>query len=170
MCYPVSQNIYNSPTLNFNYYFMMEITMTLLLTHCVMSIGIFQVDAMTYGDLGVAGEHGRTDRHAQWLIYFKPSDSNSTLPVDSSFNFTRLSVYRFRSINNTARPMCNQYTNEASTWFSGIKQMHKSGRSVWGQTGIRWAFPQRLWNSIVVDLHAAGISNQAFLRNGACVW
>lgn len=94
----------NSSMLNFILYFAMKLTNHYeALKQPAMSMGLFRVDAMTCGYLVLSGGI-QADRHAQWLIYYKPNYSNSPVQVEISNNFRRLVVFRFRSINNSARP------------------------------------------------------------------
>jgi len=114
----------NSRMLNFNWCFITKTIVTAVWT----TVQPFQLDTVTYGDLVLSADAVRhTEIHSQRLICCKPIDR---MRVELSFNFRRLPVYRFRSINNTGRPMCNQYTDETSTRFSRIKPMHKAERFV----------------------------------------
>ena len=103
-CSVVTKRKSNSSMLNFILYFAMKLTNhDEALKQPAMSMGHISSWRSHMWLFGVI-VGAQMDRHAQWLIYYKPNYSNSPVQVEISGNFRRLSVFRFRSINNTASP------------------------------------------------------------------
>lgn len=78
--------------LNFNHYFAMQLT-----NHdeaVKQRVIVYRTISRWRSDMWLFGVIGGTqmDRHAQWLIYYKPNYSNSPVQVEISSNFRRLSV------------------------------------------------------------------------------